>query len=69
MIHLTVEQAYQAMLVFLDKEYNLTKSDDIGAFLGGCQLTSEGVTMDPAAWKDWLSSVSCILNSQKKPNF
>lgn len=45
------------MLAFLDELYQLTKSDDLGGFLGGFQLTKDGGTMDPAAWGDWLEAI------------
>ena len=53
-------EAYQAMLFFLEEVYRMTRSDDLAGFLGGWQLTSEGKTMDPAAWQDWLRALEVI---------
>lgn len=57
---LTLEQAFCAMFYFLEHEYILTKSDDIGAILGSLDWTiwSDSVgPADPAAWEDWLNAV------------
>ncbi len=63
---ITVMQAYKAMLAFLEREYNLTHSDELGGLLGGYQLTSDsGATMDPAAWPDWVSAINQVLEGDK----
>jgi hypothetical protein len=57
---LTLEQAFCAMFYFLEHEYELTKSDDIGAMLGSLDWTvwvgCDGPA-DPAAWQDWKDAV------------
>jgi hypothetical protein len=58
---LTEKQAFLAMIEFLDTYYQQTKSDDIGALLGGLQLLEDGKPADPAMWYDWLQSVEKIL--------
>jgi hypothetical protein len=58
---LTVEQAYRAMLVFLEREYNISHSDELGGLLGGLQVLQDGKTADPAAWGDWLDAVRQVL--------
>lgn len=64
---LTIRQAYDAMFCFLENWYQLTKSDDLGALLGGMDLlwldpaTGERWTGDPAAWDDWMTCVQGIL--------
>lgn len=65
-IRITIEQAYQAMLVFLEREYRLTGSDELGGLLGGYQLTVDGKTMDPAAWDDWIDAVNEIVEGAGK---
>ncbi|MGQ7816222.1 hypothetical protein [Metapseudomonas furukawaii] len=58
--NLTPKQAFCAMFYFLEHEYSLTKSDDIGAMLGSMDWTiwSDGAgPADPAAWEDWLDAV------------
>jgi hypothetical protein len=54
---ITVKTAYAAMYLFLENEYRLTNSDDIGGLLGGMSLLAGGGTADPAAWDDWLDAV------------
>lgn len=62
---LTIEQAYQAMVFFLEHEYELTKSDEIGGLLGSLSLSiwSDGKPADPAAWQDWLDAVERATNT------
>jgi len=54
---LTVEEAYKAMYLYLEKLYYLTNSDDLGGFLGSMTLLPDGRPMDPVVWQDWLESV------------
>ena len=55
----SVEQAYRAMFYFLEKEYEMTKSDEIGGMLGSLswEITGGNGPADPAAWDDWLEAV------------
>lgn len=57
---LTIREAYLAMIAYLDNLYNMTKSDDLGGFLGDMQIARDGTTMDPAAWYDWLDAVNKV---------
>ncbi len=54
---LTVEEAYKAMVVYLEDLYFLTKSDDLGGFLGSMALLPDGKPIDPAVWQDWLKAI------------
>lgn len=54
---ISVKAAYIAMYKFLENEYGLTNSDDIGGLLGGMSLLENGTTADPAAWGDWLRAI------------
>ncbi|CAI2460115.1 hypothetical protein [Serratia liquefaciens] len=57
---LTVEQAYKAMFYFLEHQYELTKSDEIGGLLGSMDWTiwaDSSKSADPAMWEDWLAAV------------
>lgn len=58
---LTLKQAYTAMYKFLDHEYKMTGSDEIGGMLGGMSMLEDGNTADPAAWFDWLRAVENVL--------
>lgn len=55
------KQAFQAMVNYLEKYYERTKSDDIGSILSDLILLEDGTTADPAAWNDWKESVDTIL--------
>ncbi len=61
MSDLTVKQAFQAMVLFLEGFYERTQSDDVGALLGDLLILEDGSTADPAAWDDWLNSVGKVL--------
>ncbi|AHG19797.1 hypothetical protein Z042_09310 [Chania multitudinisentens RB-25] len=61
---LTVEQAYKAMFYFLEHQYELTKSDEIGGLLGFMDWTlwsDSSTPADPAMWEDWLVAVKRAL--------
>lgn len=57
---LNIRDAYMAMYKFLENEYELTGSDDIGGLLGGMSLLGDGKTADPSAWENWLNSISKV---------
>lgn len=61
---ITVEVAYAAMYKFLENEYEMTKSDDIGGLLGGMSLLRNGKTADPAIWGEWLNAVKKALDEE-----
>jgi len=45
------------MYSFLENEYEMTKSDDIGNLLGGMSLLQDGGTADPAVKQDWEEAI------------
>ena len=45
--------AYQAMFRFLEKYYERTQSDDVGALLGSMSLMEDGMPADSAMWQEW----------------
>jgi hypothetical protein len=57
---LTVEQAYRAMLAFLEREVELTESSDLADLLAGYRLDDDGRTSDPALWDEWMEAVGQI---------
>lgn len=66
--YLSFLEGYKAMNAFLDELYNITKSDDLGSFLGGMAFNlADGKTMDPAAWIDWLRAVEQVRGQQQNP--
>jgi hypothetical protein len=64
MTKLTKKEAYLAMYSFLENEYEMTKSDDIGSLLGGMSLLQDGSTADPAAWSDWENSINRVKSGE-----
>lgn len=58
---LTAEQAFRAMVIYLEGVHARTGSDDIGGLLGDLMRRSDGTTADPAAWSDWLASVEAVI--------
>jgi hypothetical protein len=63
---ISIHDAYRAMFVFLEREYELTHSDDLGGLLGSLQLLNDGKPADPAAWMQWLDAVRrCQTSSEK----
>ncbi len=63
----TLKQAYEIMLVFLERTYEQTRSDDLAGLLGGFSLLPDGDTADPAAWEDWLDAASVVLQKTVAP--
>lgn len=65
---LTIEQAYRAMFYFLQNEYELTKSDELGGMLGSLSWAvwdgGQGPA-DPSAWQDWQDAVDKALASHE----
>ena len=59
-INLTPKEAYAAMYAYLEKVYKLTKSDDIGGLLGSMSTLSDGMTADPAVYRDWLECINKV---------
>jgi hypothetical protein len=62
---LTVEQAYRAMLLFLERECVLTESSDLADLLSGYRIDSHGHTGDPAVWDEWLDAVDKARKARK----
>lgn len=65
-MRLTIKEAFESMVVFLEGFYERTGSDDVGGLLGGMIILDDGNTADPAAWNDWLSSIEKIKEKQTK---
>jgi len=63
----TIQQAYKIMFVFLERIYEQTKSDELGALLGGFSLLPDGGTADAAAWEDWLEAARIVVKKTSMP--
>ncbi|MBI6871799.1 hypothetical protein [Clostridium aciditolerans] len=60
---LSIEEAYKAMVSFLEKYYERTNSDEIGGLLSDMILIEQQSTADPAIWHDWLDCINQIKNT------
>lgn len=58
---LTVEQAYRAMLAFLEREVDLTECSDLADLLAGYRLDGNGQPRDPALWDEWMQAVAQVM--------
>jgi hypothetical protein len=64
---MTVEQAYRAMLAFLQREVELTESSDLADLVSEYKLGADGQTRDPALWEEWLEAVASTRHSGHCP--
>jgi hypothetical protein len=64
---MTEQQAFKAMILFLERHFNRTQSDDMAALLGELQLLDDGLTADPAAWQEWMECVETIESKANRP--
>ena len=64
MLNLTEQQAYLAMFAFLEAEYRLTSSDEIGALLGSMSLLPDGSPADPAVKEQWTEALATALGDR-----
>jgi len=65
---LTIKQAYAVMILFLDLYYQHTKSDDIAIVLGCMKLLPDGMSVDPAAWEDWIECAQRVQTALQTPD-
>ncbi len=65
-ISLSADQAYRAMVLFLERQYALAGSDQLGALLGGLALLDDGSPADPALAKDWQEAVRAALRPEPR---
>ena len=65
---LSEQEAYAAMFAFIEHQYTMTKSDDLGALLGSMSLLPDGATVDPAIWDDWCKAIEKATTGDRGPN-
>jgi hypothetical protein len=58
---MTVEQAYRAMLAFLEREVDLTESSDLADLVSEYKIGADGRPRDPALWKEWMEAVGKVV--------
>ena len=54
---ITIREAYAATYRYLQRHYELTGADEVGALLGSMSLLPDGRSADPAAWSAWVQAV------------
>lgn len=62
---LSEKEAYKAMILFLEKYYFISKSDDIGSLLGSMMILEDGKPVDSALWYEWLESINQISKNKE----
>jgi hypothetical protein len=62
---MTVAQAYRAMLVFLEREVELTDSSDLADLVSEYKVGDDGQARDPAIWEEWVEAVGKVLEQDK----
>ena len=60
---MNAQEAYNAMFAFLEKYYELTGADDVGALLGSMTIFADGKPADAAMWTEWLAAVDQVLRA------
>lgn len=54
----TILEAYRAMFLFLENEWEITgRSDELAVLLGSMSTLEDGSPVDPAIWPQWLEAV------------
>jgi len=62
---MTVAQAYRAMLVFLEREVELTESGDLADLVSEYKIGDDGQARDPAIWEEWMEAVGKVVGQDK----
>jgi hypothetical protein len=67
MKHLSTNEAYQAMILFLDHYWRLggKNSDELAGLLGSLAILPDGSSADPALMEDWEKCVNEVLTRLK----
>jgi hypothetical protein len=64
MIRLSEHEAFEAMARFLS-EYYERAGDDLATLIADIGIESDGATLDPAAWDDWLRCVRAVKDAHR----
>ena len=58
---LTLEEAYAAIYIFLDKQYDKKSLDELGNLLSDMATLKDNLPADIAIWIDWTIAASTVL--------
>lgn len=61
---LTAQQAYRTMLLFLERVYEQTHSEDIAVLLGSVSPMVDAMPADGAMREEWNECVEAVLRAQ-----
>lgn len=64
--HITILEAYNAMINTIESYNKYLQSDDINCLLSSMSLTTfeDGSSADPAVWEDWENSIQEIIKNR-----
>ncbi|WP_140637403.1 hypothetical protein [Methylibium rhizosphaerae] len=58
------EQAYAAMFAFLEQQFELSQSEELGSLLGSMALLPDGDPADPAVKAQWVRAAAAAMQGQ-----
>jgi hypothetical protein len=53
-----------AMHCFLERYYQATHADEVGALLGGLSLLPDGSPADPGFRREWLDAIEAVMGGE-----
>ena len=62
----SVHTAFVAMVKFLERYYEMTRADDVGALLGGLSLLPDGDPADPGFKREWIEAVKASESEDRR---
>ena len=62
---MTSDQAYAAMVIFLEEAWKRTGSEGLGMILGDLSLLEDGTPADPAVAEDWKEAVARAIGGER----
>ena len=67
MERLTEKEAFDAMVLSLEKFYGSTGSDDVAVLLGSIMVPGDGGTTDLAVWGKWVNEARRSRRGYSRP--
>ena len=62
---ITIDQAFRGMILYLDKYYEIFKSETLADILSSLQVCSDGKTVDPAAGTEWIECLQKAISDDR----